>query len=153
MRFAVTLIAVALFAAETQAAGRILGRRHQSATPHQNAYASPSGPMSVVPEPEDALDAVNALRASRGFRPYLRDEGLLAGARAAARFRAERRIWGHTNNDFGFLPLGTSAAAAGCAANEMSWGFMACAIYENHTYAGAAWVEVNGYLYCHLFVR
>lgn len=103
---------------------------------------------------EDALAQVNAQRAARGLRPYLRDEGLFQAARGAAAFRARHRLFGHTSSDFAFLPPGVSAAAAGCAAYPQSYGFMACAVYENYTFAGAAWVPGgDGKMYCHLFVR
>lgn len=108
---------------------------------------------SDLSESADALDEVNAVRAARGLRPYIKDDGLTAGAHNAARFRAERFIAGHTSNDFAALPAGVNATAAGCAAwggNE--WG--SCCTYENWTYAGAAWVRgSDGRRYMHLFVR
>jgi uncharacterized protein YkwD len=102
----------------------------------------------------DALDMVNQQRAQRGLRPYLRDDGLLTAARGAAEYRAARRMFGHTPNDFGYLPSGTTAACTGCAGNEPSWGFMACALYENWTYCGAAYVMgSDGRMYCHAYYR
>ena len=102
----------------------------------------------------DALDEVNAVRAARGLRPYARDEGLTTGAMNAAKFRAERRITGHTANDFAYLPSGSFAPAAGCAAWEPGMGWGACCTYENWTYAGAAYFVGNdGRRYMHLFVR
>lgn len=102
----------------------------------------------------DALDEVNALRAARGLRPFLRDEGLVAAARACAAHRAERRLFGHTSNDFSFLPHGSSASAAGCAAYHASYGWMSCCTYDSYTYAGAAYVTgADGKRYMHLFVR
>ena len=101
----------------------------------------------------DALHEVNALRAARGMRPYIRDDGLTQAARACAAHRAERRIAGHVN-DFAFLPAGSDASCTGCAAFRPEWGFGACAIYENHTYCGAAWViGSDGLRYCHAFYR
>jgi hypothetical protein len=97
---------------------------------------------------------VNAERAKRGLRPYIRDDGLMAAAASAAAFRASRRIAGHTSNDFAHLPAGSSATAAGCAAWYPEWGFGACCMYEGWTYAGAAKVMgSDGKFYCHLFVR
>lgn len=102
----------------------------------------------------DALAEVNAAREARGLRPFIRDDGLVAAAEAAARFRAERLLAGHSQNDFAFLPAGCTASAAGCGAMDSSWGFQACAMYENHTHAGAASVRGrDGKIYHHLFVR
>jgi hypothetical protein len=102
----------------------------------------------------DALDEVNATRARRGLRPFIRDDGLTTAARSAAVFRAARRMAGHTPNDFAHVPSGSSASAAGCAAWPSSLGWGACCTYENWTYAGAAYVVGNdGQRYMHLFVR
>lgn len=102
----------------------------------------------------DALGEVNALRAARGLPPYLPDPNLTAGAMAAAQARAARGLFGHTANDFQFLPPGTSAAAAGCAAYHDSYGWMSCAVYDRYRYAGAAWVRgADGRRFMHLFVR
>lgn len=102
----------------------------------------------------DGLDEVNAKRAARGLRPFVRDEGLTQAARACAQFRAARGLAGHTSNDFAFVPAGTFATSAGCAACEPGWGWMSCCVYENYTYAGAAWVTGrDGRRYMHLFVR
>ncbi len=102
----------------------------------------------------NALEAVNDLRSRRGLRPFILDRGLTTAAQGAATFRAARRIAGHTSNDFSFLPSGSNASAAGCAAWEMSWGWGSCCTYENHTYAGAAWaIGGDGKRYMHLFVR
>jgi hypothetical protein len=101
----------------------------------------------------DGLDEVNAKRAARGLRPFVRDEGLAQAARACAAARAERGLFGHTSNDFGFLPPGARADAAGCAAYPASYGWMSCCTYENYTHAGAAWVTGrDGRRYMHLFV-
>jgi uncharacterized protein YkwD len=102
----------------------------------------------------DGLDEVNAKRAARGLRPFLRDEALTQAAQACAQFRAANRLFGHTSNDFSFLPAGAGANAAGCAAYPASYGWMSCCTYENCTYAGAAWVTgSDGRRYMHLFVR
>jgi hypothetical protein len=102
----------------------------------------------------DGLDEVNAKRMARGLRPYVRDDGLTAAARACAAFRAQHGLFGHTGNDFAFLPAGSFAATAGCAAYPASYGWMSCCIYENYTYAGAAWVTgADGRRYMHLFLR
>lgn len=102
----------------------------------------------------EALDEVNAIRAKRGLRPYVKDDGLTAAAIGCAEFRASNRIAGHTRNDFQFVPGGSTARAAGCAANGPQHGFMACCVYDGYTYAGAAKVlGADGKLYCHLYVR
>lgn len=104
-------------------------------------------------DPYDALDMVNAKRAARGLRPYLRDEGLFQAAKRAASFRARLRLFGHTSNDFAFAS-GVRVDATGCAAYQASYGFMACAVYDNYTSAGAAWVPgPDGRMYSHLFVK
>jgi hypothetical protein len=103
---------------------------------------------------EDALDEVNAARAARGLRPFVKDDGLTAGAINVADFRAARLMAGHTSNDFAGLPEGYTASAAGCAAWEPSMGWGACCTYENYRYAGAAWaIGRDGRRYMHLFVR
>ncbi|SRR5581483_6572058 len=102
----------------------------------------------------DGLDEVNAQRAARGLRPFLRDDGLAQAARACARFRAANGLFGHTANDFAFVPAGTLATSAGCAAYPAGYGWLSCCVYENYTYAGAAWVTGrDGRRYMHLFVR
>lgn len=101
----------------------------------------------------DGLAEVNAKRAARGLRPFVRDDGLTAAAMACAGFRAQHRLFGHTSNDFSFL-RGARASSAGCAAYPASYGWMSCCTYENYTYAGAAWVTgADGKRYMHLFVR
>jgi hypothetical protein len=103
---------------------------------------------------QDALDEVNAARAARGLRPFIKDDDLTAGAINVADYRAERLMAGHTANDFAGLPPGSSASSAGCAAWEPSMGWGSCCTYENFTYAGAAWaMGRDGRRYMHLFVR
>ncbi len=119
----------------------------------QGKDADGNVPPTVVGEVQDALAAVNATRAQRGLRAYLRDDGLTAGALRIAAHRAERRMYGHTANDFGFLD-GCTATVGGCAGATPDWGWLACATYENWTYCGAAWVlGSDGRLYCHAFYR
>jgi hypothetical protein len=102
----------------------------------------------------DGLDEVNAVRAARGLRPFVRDNELTRAAAGCADFRAERLIPGHTSNDFTALPSGAYATATGCAAWTPDWGWGACCTYENWTYAGAAWTfGRDGRRYMHLFVR
>lgn len=102
----------------------------------------------------DALDELNAQRAARGLRPYVRDEGLSKAAIDAATHRAANRISGHTPNDFAFLPRGSHAPAAGCAAWPQGMGFGSCCCYDDYTYAGAAYaIGSDGLRYMHLFVR
>lgn len=101
-----------------------------------------------------ALAEVNAVRAQRGLPPYTEDPALTTAAEGAAEFRAARLIAGHTANDFAFVPAGTNAAAAGCAAWEPSLGWGSCCTYESYRYAGAAWrMGADGRRYMHLFVR
>jgi hypothetical protein len=102
----------------------------------------------------EALAEVNAQRAARGLQPFVFDEGLTKAAMAAAEVRAANRIAGHLPSDFAYLPPGCSADAAGCGALDPSWGFAACCVYDNHVYAGAAFVMgKDGKKYCHIFVR
>ena len=109
----------------------------------------------LSPELEtDALDSVNEVRMRKGLRPFNRCPELSIAAHSAASYRAERRMAGHTPNDFAHLPPGTVASAAGCAAWPVELGWGACCTYENWTYAGAAWVlGADGQRYMHLFVR
>jgi hypothetical protein len=103
---------------------------------------------------EDALDELNAVRAARGLRPYIRDDYLTAGAKNVADFRARYLIEGHTGNDFSGLPIGTTASASGCAAWPAGQGWGSCCTYEHWTYAGAADAMGNdGRRYMQLFVR
>lgn len=107
----------------------------------------------------EALEEVNRHRTARGLRPLIPDPGLNQGALAVAAHRAANFITGHSRNDFGFLPPGASASAAGCGAWSMgtvagggTWG--TCCTYENYTYGGAAWaMGADGKRYMHLFVR
>ena len=103
---------------------------------------------------DDALAEVNAERARRGLRPFLSDKRLNEAARTCAKIRATKRIEGHLDSDFEYLPAGASATAAGCGALEPSWGWRTCCTYDNYTHAGAAWVMgTDGQRYMHLFVR
>lgn len=119
--------------------------------------ACPGGVCEVAAVSADGTDAlaeVNAKRAARGLPPYLPDPALTAAARAAAGARAARGLFGHTVNDFQFLPPGATAAAAGCAAYPDSYGWMSCAVYDRYRFAGAAWVRgADGRRFMHLFVR
>ncbi len=106
---------------------------------------------------EDALDEVNAARAARGLPPFARDPALTAAAQAAADYRAMYRVSGHVSGgmgDFGFLPPGTTADAAGCGALPPAFGWGTCCTYENYQSAGAAvTMGPDGRRYMHLFVR
>lgn len=127
-------------------------------------YVSGYTPVTTTSEPGaivatdgfsgDGLDEVNAKRAARGLRPFVRDEGLTQAAFACASTRAQQGLFGHTANDFAFVPPGSSASSAGCAAYPASYGWMSCCTYEGYTYGGAAWVTGrDGRRYMHLFVR
>jgi hypothetical protein len=107
-----------------------------------------------APSTPDALDEVNATRAARGLRPYVRDDSLTAAAAGCAEFRAARLMEGHTSNDFAALPAGTSASASGCAAWPVELGWGSCCTYDGYTYAGASYaMGRDGRRYMHLFVR
>jgi len=114
----------------------------------------PAGNPAFNTDGSDALAEVNAKRAARGLRPLIPDPALTEGARACAAARAARGLFGHTENDFAFLPPGARASSAGCAAYPDSFGWMSCCVYENATYGGAAWVRGrDGRRFMHLFVR
>ncbi len=109
--------------------------------------------FAVLANADDAIDEVNAERASYGLPPYVRDEYLSRAAESAAGYRAANLIQGHTANDFNALVPGDKADAAGCAAwSTGGWG--ACETYGGYAYAGAAVViGRDGRRYMHLFVR
>ena len=108
----------------------------------------------VIAAGTSALSEVNATRAARGLPPYIEDTNLTSAASAAAKFRAERLISGHTSNDFAFLPPGAFASAAGCAAWPQGMGWGSCATYDNYRFAGASYaIGRDGQRYMHLFVR
>lgn len=112
-------------------------------------------PTTKEPPTADALDEVNRQRAARGLPPFIRCPHLTAGAINIAAHRARFRIHGHCSNDFQALPIGTSAACAGCAAWAAGSEFGACGLYENrYRYAGAAAVVgPDGIRYSHIFYR
>ena len=110
--------------------------------------------VSAAQGATDALDEVNAVRARKGLPAFQRDPGLTDAATKAAEFRAARHIAGHTSNDFGFIPSGSNATAAGCAAWTPGFGWGSCCTYERWRYAGAAWaMGRDGRRYMHLYVR
>lgn len=112
------------------------------------------GQAALADEPHEALAEVNAQRRARGLRPFICDEGLTIAAEGAAKFRADRLIEAHTQNDFRFLPRGVKADAAGCAAWPKGSGFGSCCIYDNYRYCGAAYCYGrNGLRFMHVFVR
>jgi len=103
---------------------------------------------------EAALAEVNAARAKRGLPAFLPDPALTVAADKAAAFRAARLIQGHSANDFQFVPQGSRASAAGCAAWGPRDGFGSCCMYERWKYCGAAWATGrDGRRYMHVFVR
>jgi hypothetical protein len=103
----------------------------------------------------DALDEVNAARAKRGLKPFVKDAGLTQAASSAAWQRSQRLIRGHLpESDFAYLPKDVHAKAAGCGAWEPQDGWGACCTYEPYTYAGACWAKGrDGLRYMHIFVR
>lgn len=118
------------------------------------AWATADDGVQVVATPEQVLAEVNALRAQKGLPAYVLDPQLAQGATAAAIHRARGRIDGHTHNDFAFLPAGSRATAAGCAAWPPHMGWGSCCIYERATFAGAGFcLGPDGKRYMHLFVR
>ena len=123
----------------------------QSQAVPAQTVAGPTG------EPSDSLAEVNAKRAARGLPPYTFDPLLTQAAMSCATYRASRGISGHVmhgSGDFQFLPLGATADAAGCAAVDASWGFLACEVYGSYRFAGAATVRgANGILFHHLFLK
>jgi hypothetical protein len=130
-----------------------MSRKDLAGTPTTSAIQAAIASLSKAGSAE-ALDEVNATRAARGLRPFVRDDNLTSAATVCAEFRAARLIEGHTSNDFAALPRGTSATSAGCAAWEPSFGWGACCTYEGYTYAGAAYaMGRDGRRYMHLFVR
>jgi hypothetical protein len=128
------------------------GRSSQSASPF--GVNRVDGSDSLPVGSRDALDEVNELRAQQGLRPFVRDDGLTLAAARCASARAANGISGHTQNDFAYLPSGSSASAAGCAAWPQEMGFGACCVFESWTYAGAASVRgADGLMYHQVFVR
>jgi hypothetical protein len=118
------------------------------------AGVCPACPATAATGTDGALAEVNAKRAARGLPPFAYDEGLTRAAQACAAFRAERGIAGHSANDFGFLPAGVRADAAGCAAWPAHMGWGSCCAYENWSHAGAAWATGrDGLRYMHLLCR
>jgi hypothetical protein len=129
-------------------------------TPYTSILARVGGgwPAPYIPHLDSvhpAMDEVNKTRADRRLYAFKEDLLLTQAAIDAAVYRARRRIAGHTDNDFSFVPKGTIAKAAGCAALEPSWGWGACCTYERKwTFAGAAVaMGDDGLRYMHLFVR
>ena len=119
----------------------------------QPAFA-PGPEVKVVATTQQVLDEVNAARATRGLRPFILDENLARAAVACATFRAQHGLDGHTSNDFGFLPAGTQARSAGCAAWPVGMGWGSCCTYDNYQYAGAGYcIGADGRRYMQLFVR
>lgn len=115
---------------------------------------APAEEVQPVASAQQVLDEVNATRSARGLPPFILDENLTRGAMACAVYRARNRIEGHTPNDFGFLPPGTHASSAGCAAWPVGMGWGSCCTYDNYRFAGAAFVVgPDGRRYMHLFVR
>jgi hypothetical protein len=130
------------------------GRRYVQPMPQYRPAPIVQPAPGVIPQGEckDALDEVNAKRATRGFPPFIKDPGLTEAAYECAKVRARFGLFGHTSNDFKFSKV--PCASTGCAAYEDHYGWMSCCTWEGYTYAGAAWVRgTDGKRYMHLFVR
>lgn len=115
-----------------------------------------NAPVRTDPEGTwDVLEELNQQRRQRGLEAYIWDRDLTIAAGRASKHRAERLMFGHTDNDFAYLSSGVSADAAGCAAYPASYGFTACACYDQGLhFAGAAYtLGRDGKRYCHLFIR
>lgn len=131
------------------------GRRgsRRSSSSSSSSSTPVTAEQKAAHPPVDALDEVNAARKRIGLPPFVRDEGLVTAAMNCSQYRAIRQISGHVN-DFGFLPAGTSASAAGCAAWSPSMGWGSCCWKENYKFAGAGWTKGrDGRRYMHIFVR
>ncbi len=75
-------------------------------------------------------------------------------AAGAASYRAAHRTAGHTSNDFAYVPSGSHATSAGCAAWPPGMGWGSCCWEGNYTYAGASYaIGSDGLRYMHIFVR
>lgn len=142
--------------------GKYLGRPEPRSYPQATIIENkvpenkvPENKVKVIdPKTIDALDEVNSVRAKRGLPAYIKDDSLTIAAQQASIYRAANRIQGHTRNDFAYLPSGSSARAAGCAAWPPSLGWGACCTYDRYTYAGASYAYgSDGQRYMHLFVR
>jgi hypothetical protein len=136
--------------------GKYYRPKNQDGTWGDKAAAPPKG----VAEPlqakmPTALQELNAARARRGLYPYTEDPGLTLAAQRAALWRAQRLVAGHTPNDFAFIPRGTFARAAGCAAWPAYLGWGACLTYDvGPRFAGAGWaLGRDGRRYMHTFIR
>ena len=106
------------------------------------------------PGATEALDEVNAKRATMGLRPFIRDDKLTEGAAKICVYLAAKLSANHTSNDFAFLPPGSSASAGGLGAGTPDWGWISCCYRENWKYAGAAWAwGRDGKRYNYIFVR
>src|SRR6476659_5544608 len=95
--------------------------------------------VRTVATAQQVLDEVNATRAARGLTPFLLDQNLARAASDCAIYRARNRMDEHTPNDFGFLPAGTQARSAGCAAGPIGLGWGSCCTYDNYQYAVAGY--------------
>ena len=159
MRFALSTLALLTLALSADAAGI----RHRSRTfvgPRGTTFhrESTSASFPVAPaglEHTSAMQCLNAQRARLGLPPFAEDPALTAGAQACANARAQRCQFGHTVNDFGFLPPGAYADSGGAGCWDSYFGFMACGNdSRQHRVAGAGWARgPDGRVYCTLFVR
>lgn len=120
--------------------------------PVREIVKAPPVTAPVQRAPDD-LDEVNATRAQRGLRPFIRDDGLMQAAASAANYRASRGVRMHTGNDFSFVPAGCNASGSGVGwSSSPGMGWFSCYTYENWAYAGAASVMGANGRYMQLFV-
>lgn len=141
----VTCICTLLLVTDVEAQGRRSRRSYVPQYVPQVVQKENSGPISTNFKAdaiiENALAEVNEARAKRGLKPYIYDATLAKAALECAKYRAARHMAGHCDGqrgDFGFLPSGydTNGVVGGCAGLEPSWGFQACAMFDNYTYCG-----------------
>lgn len=155
--FAIVTLAGCLFASDKW---RVNSRGAAAWVVTNTAKPTPPPPVvngTTASESTDALDEVNAKRATRGLQPLVRDAALTEAAYKCAKARASRHVDGHLpESDFSLLSssVNTDGVAAGCAALDTSWGWQSCCWDDpGYTHGGAAWVMGDdGKRYMHIFV-
>lgn len=157
MRLILTALVAFVLVADVDAGGKRRRYRYVEPAPASQPATFAKPYSGTDKECKDALAEVNACRAQRGLKPYVNDPLLAQSAYAVASFRAANLISGHVEGrrgDFGFLVNGAESNTAGCGALDVSWGWGACATFDNYTYCGAAWVMGrDSKRYMHAFYR